>query len=102
VQALSHSLYKLIAGLAQCFELPRSAQGKDLPHDSLQRSRYLAKAHRMQNNAGAFCWKDDCKICLSTTKAIQEAAGAFNAIAGLYEANVKYNLMNWRRQIAEC
>lgn len=42
----------------------------------------------MQNDDGAFCWRDECKKCLSTTKAVQETAEAIALVAELYDANV--------------
>jgi len=48
----------------------------------------------MQNNEGAFCWREDCKECLSLTKAVQNTAEALSAVGDLYGANVRVGSAN--------
>lgn len=68
--------------------------------DRTRRRRERAKAHNMQNKDGAFCWRETCSECLSTTKAVQEAAEAMSLVADLYDANVStYYTMPYFRLI---
>lgn len=92
------ALQRLVAGQAQPPDLPHSltADDADEPTDPTRRLRHRARLHKMQNEDGAFCWKDACADCLSTSKAVQAATEAMSTVSNLYEANVRLSILGLR------
>lgn len=90
MRKFAFALQRLVAGQAQPLDLPPSltADDADEPTDPTRRLRHRARLHKMQNEDGAFCWKDACADCLSTSKAVQAATEAMSTVSNLYEANV--------------
>ena len=86
---VSHSLYRLISGLAQPQDPPTGGNSDSgEPNDRTQRLRARAHGYRLQNCEGSFCWHEHCEGCSSLTKAAQSAAIALTKVADLYTANV--------------
>lgn len=93
LSGIAISLISLVSGLAQprgnVAHTDEEAQRESA--DRTRRRRDRAKAHNMQNVEGAFCWRDGCVKCLSTTKAVQETAEAIALVGDLYDANVSHS-----------
>lgn len=87
LDALSLTLLRLVSGLAQP-DAPAD-DDEDEPAHEIRRIRHRARQHRLQNEDGAFCWREGCEDCLSLSKAVQTTAENLSAMGHLYEANVR-------------
>ena len=94
LQCTSHALLRLVSGLAQPITPPSGIVGEE-SNNRIGRLRHRAHLHCMQNEDGAFCWRDGCEECLSLTKATQATSEALATLSDLYEANVKSFLPAW-------
>ncbi|KAH8925897.1 hypothetical protein BT69DRAFT_1279347 [Atractiella rhizophila] len=100
LRLLAHDMVKMSSGLSLPPEgtptIPEhdESDSDKAAMDSLEKQRIRARNLRLQNEDGAWCWREKCDDCLSASKALQESAEATEKVAQLYEQNAASALLS--------
>ncbi|VDC02799.1 unnamed protein product [Peniophora sp. CBMAI 1063] len=89
---LSYSLFSLVTGkqLAMTHAEDVESDEEEEPDDPIEAAKRRArKGKSVVNQAGAWCWKDNCQQCLKLTKALVKTGETLQSVADLYDDHAR-------------
>ncbi|KZV66474.1 hypothetical protein PENSPDRAFT_701163 [Peniophora sp. CONT] len=91
---LSYSLFSLVTGkqlaMSHIEDTGDDEEEEEEPDDPIEAAKRRArKGKSVVNQAGAWCWKENCQQCLKLTKALVKTGETLQSVADLYDDHAR-------------